>query len=578
MSHFPPRRAGQFQLRLMRGWQTPGVVVTLLWLNASSLFAASGRNGLPDPAAYEPVWNPKYRGGSGTTAPGLPLATGGANQSAYYPPAPVPGSAATLAPTISREEELALRPGLPLEHQKYLLYLYAKIGREDMAGRLAQPVLAANPADRDTLLALTAMYVEKKMPDQALAHASAFYRQHPADKEAAYYFGMANFLAGNYHESTRILQELRLTGFQQKPFPYNVDLAQSALHAGHWHGAVTAYREFLEENYVTDELRREVRTVLDQLYRRHLTEIRVEADSYLLDSGMVWRERLGVRHQLTHNTRVFAEAAREDVKIDAAVNLRSRWFDANEGWAGMEYQFNEHWSASAWLGGANVGLQGGARVSHRWGEKGEVYLEGFAHERARDGLLLQALDGRQHSLSLGGSYYVLPRILVYGELSPRQVVLNGEELGRGLNASWNVEFFALRDATPRLIFGYRGVASAFSRRSGNLGLIAPVAAPGLAVAAQQLLLNQLVLSSIHREGLYADWRAQVFGPVYLHTRVGADWAFERDSAEWYGRAGFVFLPRRDVEIITEFGYTTSATTADQAGAQWEINVALRHWF
>jgi Flp pilus assembly protein TadD len=478
---------------------------------------------------------------------------------------------------ISALEARSLEDHIPLEHQRYLLYLYAKIGRDDMAENLARRVLAQQPNDRDSLLAMTVMYVEKQRADQALTYASSLYRLYPTDHEAAYYYGMANYLAGNFAEATRILQVLKLGEYRRKPFPYNVDLGQSALRAGNWDQAVRAYRELLDNNHVNDELRREVRVVLDQLYRRHLSRVEALGNAYLLDAGEFQQYQVKGSHQLNRRTRIFAHLEHNQIEVEPTLNLRGRWNDANEVWAGAEYEVKPHALFSAWAGGANVGPQGGAKFRYRFEEKGEASIESFAHEKSRDGLLIQSLDGRQHRLTVAGSYYLRPRLLVFGELSGRQVVVDGTELGRGINGSWNAEFFVRRDlSTFRL--GYRGLASSFGRRLESTGILNPAVHPTVAAAARVPILDELVLNRIHREGIYADWLGRVYGPVFVHLRGGLDYAFERKAMEYYTRIGLLIYPRRSLEIVSEVGYNSSVANANGGSGQWEINIALRYWF
>lgn len=527
---------------------------------------------------YAPVWSRRHQTSHRSTTPVIPVPT--ATTDPRFPTAPtlnLEGSPFIVPDGLTRPEARALEEHIPLEHQQYLLYLYAKIGREDMAERLARRVFAQRPNDRDSLLAMTVMYVEKKRADQALAYATSLYRLFPTDHEAAYYYGMANLLAGNHAEATRILQVLRLREYRHKPFPYNVDLGQAALQAGNWDQAIKAYRELLDNNHVSDELRREVRVVLDQLYRRHLSLIEGQANGYLLDAGEFQQYTINARHQLSRRTQIFVHVEHNQIEVEPTLTLRGRWNDANEIWAGAEYELKPHAHLSGWAGGANVGAQGGAKFRYRFGEKGEASIEGFANEKSRDGLLLQSLDGRQHRLTVAGSYYLRPRFLVYGQLSGRQVVVDGHELGRGIGATWNAEFFLHRDISTFRV-GYRGLANAFSRRSGNTGMLAPAIQPTLSPANQLLVMDELVLNRIHREGIYADWLGPLMGPVFLHLRAGLDYAFERDAPEYYTRVGLIVYPRRSLEFASELGYNSSVANANGASGQWEINIALRYWF
>lgn len=536
------------------------------------------RNFTPTGSRFEPV----YRNRSSLLSPaGLTLDTIAMPSSAVQ--FGVPNAAgSTPQPTvefgeISARENVALRENLPIEHQQYLLYLYAKTGRADMAEHLARRVLADNPSHRDSLLAMTAMYIDKKQTDQALAYASTMYRHYPTDQEAAYYYGMANYLAGNYQEASHILQQLRLTQFTDRPFPYNVDLGQAALKAGNWERAIGAYRDLLDNNYVDDELRREVRNVLDQLYRRHLSLVETRGNAFILDRGRFYQAIVEGRHQLNRRTKIFAHAEHNQIKVEQTLVLRRRWNDANEIWAGMEYEVRPHMTLSGWAGGYNEGPQGGLKLMHRYAEKGDISVEAFGNEKARDSLLLQSLDGRQHRLTVAGSYYLTPRFLVFGQLGGRQVHLDGAEIGRAINASWNAEFFIRREG-PIFRVGYRGLASSFGQEIDNTAVLLPAVLPGTPVAAQTPLLNQFVLNRIHREGVYVDWLSRLYGPVFIHGLVGADYAFEQNAPEYYGRLGFRVYPRRSLELLAELGYISSVATADGASGQWEINVALRYWF
>ena len=376
---------------------------------------------------YGPKWSSRYRPASSLSREAKP----GAN-----PVIPFTGPLPVFTDIeLDAKEQTALREDLPIEHQQYLLYLYARTGNVPMAESLARRVLAHDPGNRDALLAMTAMYTDKQQPDQALAYASALYRLHPNDQEAAYYYGMANYFSGNYEESTRILQQLKVSQYERKPFPYNVDLAQSALKAGNWQQAIVAYREMLDNNHLNDNLRHEVRTLLDQLYRRHLSLVDARANGFLLDSGSFWQHQVDGRHQVGRRTKIFAHAEYDRIKVDQVGVLRRRTADAIEMWAGVEHEVRPLLTLAGWSGGYKSGAQGGARIQYQIRNKDDVSLEFFANEKSRDSLLLQSLDGRHHRVSLAGSYYLTPRFLTYGQLNGRKMSIDGSEIGNAISAT-----------------------------------------------------------------------------------------------------------------------------------------------
>lgn len=513
----------------------------------------------PPPAA-PPPWN------APRTAP-----RGSLDSAPVIPPINVP-------PNLSPAEERLFQPGVKPEDRRYMMYLYAKTGRADLAEPLAQEILARDPADKEALLAMSSLFTDKKDAGRALDYATQLYRAYPESDEALYYYGAANQLAGNYQEAARVLRYLRLEKFAGKPFPYQLDLAAAAEKSGDWRTQRTAYQELLDQNQVDDQTRVVVRRVLEPMQREHDDQVAAQATAYLLGSGQLWQEKLDGRTQVSARNQLHAEATREDVLVRATPLLNRRWADDTEGTFGLQTTWSSRWTTDVWAGGFQAGLLGGARVMHRLpSSSGSVWLEGQANERARDGLLLNSLDGRQHRLTLGGNYLFAERFQTYAALTGREVLVDSEELAVGWQANWGVEFLARRES-PEFKLGYRGAYHANSRKTGNLSLVAPAIAPALTVPQQAQVLDSMVLHWLHREGVYADLRDRLWGPLFYHLQGTADYAFERDSMEFGGRAGLVFQPRKSLEFGTEIAYTTSAATTDGGSDLWEVGVSMKWWF
>ena len=489
-----------------------------------------------------------------------------------------PGFPATaLPPNLSPAEERAFSPSTRPEDRRYLMYLYAKTGRADMAEPLAQDILAQDPTNKEALLAMSALFTDKKDAGRALGYATQLYRAYPDSNEALYYYGAANQLAGNYQEAAGVLRYLRLEKFAGKPFPYQLDLAGAAEKTGDWRTQQTAYQELLDQNQVDDQTRVVVRRVLESMLREHGDQLSAHGTAYLLKSGQLWQERVGGQTQISDRQQLHAEALREDVLVRDSARLKRRWADDTEGSAGLQTTWSRRWITDVWAGGYQDGFLGGARLMHRLPKNGAVWLEAYGNERARDGLLLNSLDGRQHRLSLAGNYLLAERFQAYGALTGREVVLDGESLVTGLQANWGVEFLARRES-PEFKFGYRGTFHANSRQTGNLALVAPALAPGQTLAQQAQVLDSLVLHQLHREGVYADLRDRLWGPLFYHVQGSADYAFERHSMEFGGRAGLTFQPRKSLELGTELAYTTSAATTDGGSDAWEVGLSVKWWF
>lgn len=485
--------------------------------------------------------------------------------------------AVALPPNATPAEERAFSPSTRPEDRRYLMYLYAKTGRADMAEPLAQDILARDPANQEALLAMSSLFTDRKDTGRALHYATQLFRAYPDSNDALYYYGAANQLAGNYQEAASVLRFLRLEKFAGRPFPYQLDLASAAEKSGDWRTQQTAYQELLDQNQVDDQTRVMVRRVLEPMQREHGDHAFVQGTAYLLDSGQLWQERGGGRTQVSDRNQLHAEALREDVLVRGTTLLNRRWTDDTEGSLGVQTTWSSRWITDLWAGGHQNGFLGGARVMHRFPGNGALWLEAHGNERARDGLLLNSLDGRQHRLTLAGNHLIAERFQTYGALTGREVLVDGEELALGWQANWGVEFLARRES-PEFKVGYHGAYHANSRKSGNLALVGPALAPGLTVPQQTQVLNSLVLPWLHREGVYADLRDRLWGPFFYHLQGTADYAFERDSMEFGGRVGLTFQPRKSLEFGTELAYTTSAATTDGGSDLWEVGLSARWWF
>lgn len=524
---------------------------------------------------------PTRRGGD--FAPEVPLnaPTPGAPSSFVAPRSSLdvaPGFAPASVPAnLSSAEARAFQPGVKPEDTRYLMYLYAKTGRADLAEPLAQEILTRDPANKEALLAMSSLFVDKKDAPRAVAYATQLYQAYPDSNEALYYYGAAQQLAGNYSEAANVLRYLRLEKFAGKPFPYQLDLAGASEKSGNWRGQMTAYQELLDQNQVDDPTRTSVRRVLEPMQREHSDQVTAQGTAYLLKSGALWQERATGRTEVTDRHQIYVDAGREDVLVRKTALLNRRWADDTEGWLGWQANWSHRWITDLWAGGYQGGPLGGARVTHRLASNGAVWMEGFANERARDGLLLNSLDGRQHRVSLAGNYLFAERFQAYGTFTGREVLVDGQELANGFQGSWGMDFLARRES-PDFKFGYHGTYSATSRKTGNTALVAPAVAPGTTLVQQGQVLDTLLLHWLHREGVHADLRDRLWGPFFYHLQGTAEYAFEREAMEYGGRVGLTYRPRKSLEFGTQVAYTTGAATTDGSNDAWEVGVSMKWWF
>lgn len=475
--------------------------------------------------------------------------------------------------------ERALASDLPLQHRRYLLYLYARLGKPKIAEQLAERILQESPGDKQTYLVLASMYLERKETEKALLNGQALVRLYPGDDQARYFLAAAHQQAGHFEEANRLFRTLKEEQFQGRLYPYEGDLASAALGAGDWYRAMQAYQELLNNHALSEDLRLKTRAILESIYREHLPQFSLQEEILWLDQGMLFRTLAAYQQQISSSQKLFTRFSHESIELDGGNGVIERSHANYDGAVGLESTFSRKWSTRSWLGGSESGLLGGASATRTFAAQREISLELQANERSLDGLLIESLDGRQYRLTLSGTYIFTHDWLAYGQIYGRQVHLRNHTLGEGVAGNFNLER-VLRHETPNVRVGYRTYISTFSERPGvPPGIVDDVvSAPGGAGDIRTELVEGLVLDYLHRQGIYLRLEEQLSGFVYGHAMVGSDYAVELGSVEYYWQAGLRIFPRKSVEARVEGGYFSSATTSAQASEQWQLVAGLKLWF
>lgn len=482
-----------------------------------------------------------------------------------------------FAANISAAQEAAAFKDMSLDQRRYLLYLYARVNRPKEAESLAREILRDNPGDKQTLLVLASMYIERNSGKKAMDAARRVLKLYPGDHQGVYFLAAGHYLLRQYRESNELLKDLKETQFQGELYPYQTDLASAALKAGDWYRAMTAYQELLRFHNLNDELRLEARRVLEGIYRERLPQVSIEERMALLRSGGVYRTRMDYRQHNEDKQRIFFGMHRDDVNLQASNFLRDGWYARHMGWAGMETTYSSHWSSRVSLGGEQEGLLGSASMTRSFGEGRDLTLEGRGNDRATDSLLLESLNGRENRLELKGNYKFNEKWLAYGTLYARQLSLDQEELGLSTGGTFNLEHILLHES-PELRVGYRSVWMNYSRSSDNDLLVASRLQPLTPAVDRRQTFENLVVSEIHREGIYATLRDQISGFIYYFISTGTDYAFELGSMEWNATGGLSVYPRKSLELRGEIGYISSASTSNLDSDQWLVVLGIKYWF
>ncbi len=491
--------------------------------------------------------------------------------------APVHGQPAD-APLLPDREVLNRADRMSIEERRFLVYLYARLNRPKAAEQLAETVLAANPGDRQTLLVLASMYLEQKDAAATLRTAQRFLAAYPGDHQGLYFLATGHYLARDFAEANRLFRELQALPYPSGRFPYESDLAAAASAAGDWRAAMLAYQRLLRAHEISEELRADVRRALDGLYREHLPRLDLSAAQVRLDRADVQRNTAAHGRHLTDRQWLELRYARDQVSLDEAPGLLAADRVREEFAAHHSMLHNGRWRTEGWLGHSGAGTFGGARANYTVARQREIALEATANTRATDSLTLEALDGRQHQLSVVLSWLIEADLTLIVRLQRRELRLDGAALGRATGAEMNLDL-TLRRQHPRVVVGYRGSVAQFDPNAAfSPSATRPIADPLGGLVAQESVVANLVSRRINRHGtglLITDNLARAW--VYRLTG-GVDYDFELSTPAWNAALGLSFFPRKSLELTLEGGYTSSAT-ASNAGADAALfNASVRYHF
>ena len=477
-------------------------------------------------------------------------------------------------------EVLARAQSLPLEERRQLVYLYAHLNKPKVAETLAAQILAENPSDRQTLLVLAAMYVEQKDAAATLRIAKRYLGYYPGDHQGRYFLGAGHYLAKNYAEANHVLRDLKLQQFSQRRYPYETDLAASAYAAGDWYRAMLSYQELLRHHSLGDELRDEVRRVLDGLYREHLPRIEGTLSQTRLDRARVERYSAGNAQHLSDRHWLAESFTRDDIELDPTPGLRAARAHRAEAAGTLTTTYDRRWRSDIWAGASGAGLLAGGRLHVVFAKDREVALEVAYHERATDSLATEALDGRQTRAGLVVSWLIEADLAFVGRINARELSVGGALIGRGTGLDISLDQTLWRQG-PRIIAGYRGSVAAFSYASAgvsNPSIAAPIADPAGGIVAQRAVLANLVSRRINRHGAGLLVTDTLTDAWHYRLSLGADYDFEREAIGWNGGLSLSFLPRKSIELSTEAGYTSSAGASNAGSAAMLLTFFVRTYY
>ena len=482
-------------------------------------------------------------------------------------------------------------PPEPLfQKQKRLLYLFARLKRARPARPLAARILREAPSDKETLLALCSMELERKNAAGVLHHARRFLAFYPDDDQGWYFVAAAESMLGHYARAQGILENLRATTFQNKEFPYKVDLASTARLSGDWRTALAVYKELLADRQIAPTLRDEARRILDEIYREQLPRFTLASEyQHLLSTGEILRTDADWESPLTNRIRLLVHLHRDDLHQMPNGVARAIYDSRMEGTLGLDAQVAHSWHLRAEAGASSAGFLASAELRRKVAPMRSWFVGADYNRRATDSLALEILDGRQ-SRAYAGFDWVLDDEAdwrVSATAAARIATVDSAILGNGWGAEWQVERVILRDPVA-IRLAYVGQYSRFDTTATNPAIVQPLFDPGSTAAQQTAALDTegilagspetLIDPEISYQGMTLSARREIL-PQWTMEAVGIFGYYLDSSQTNYG--GYFknsWHPRKSIDVEASVGYLSGGMQSNTGSQVYIFSLALRVLF
>ncbi len=482
--------------------------------------------------------------------------------------------------TITKETLIARADTLSLDDRHYLLYLSARVNDAQVSKGLAEHILANNPSDRQTLLVLASMALANRNAQETLRLARHYLSYYPDDYQGLYFLGTGHFLAKEYQQANAVLSELKRTQYQNRKYPFETDLASSALQAGDWYRAMLSYIALLRHHDINEELRSDIRIVLDGIYREHGRRVEFTANQSQLRRAGIWRYAAIHAAHITNRNWLELGYLRDQIDLQAAPGIQPHSRNRDQIHARLTRKLFARWQGDLWLGQYDNGTLGGAALRYRFAQQREISLEQTVNERATDSLALEIIDGRESRTTLGLNWLVEADLLVNFRAHTRSVQIGGNDLGSGHGMDLNIDQIIRRHG-PHITVGYRSSIASFSPRRVNPRLsdrARNISDPIGGEPGRASVIRNLVSRHLNRHGAGLVITDNIADAWIYRLTFGTDYDFELSSLGWNGGFYLAFFPRKSIELSVESGYTSSATDSNAGSAATLTNFLFRFYY
>jgi tetratricopeptide (TPR) repeat protein len=362
---------------------------------------------------------------------------------------------------------------------------------------------------------------------------------------------------GRHVEAARIYSSLKAQVQPGKRFDTQLDYAGSLTSARRFDEAIRAYTEIVDNPTVYSLAeRKEAQAELDDIRQNSLPSTLTEASYLKMDEGRVWRATGQFStSRLSNGMRMHVRSGYDDISLSSNVFPESlntnRWYAV----AGMDTALSKRWNGSLFLGSYNDGGMAHALADYNASGGFTASIRAAWNDPARDTFLLEALNGRQNSISINTVVPISKHWAWDTTISGRQINIDGEDIGTSMDAESQVRWHPY--GTDKDI--YLGYGLDLSDYAPNEKVFSAVEANYFSKTNALFLPSayDAVPDSIHRHALQAHGSKKLTDDLTAGATVEVAYRQESEQVEYAAMAELLWHASELVDLNARAEYYTS---------------------
>ncbi len=464
------------------------------------------------------------------------------------------------------------------EHREYLLYLLSRLSEQKLAEQLAIRVLEKKPSDKRSLLVLSSMYLENLASEKLLIIARRLVGYYPDDDQAQYFLAAAHQLNNQDELARDIFKRLKQEQFVNRKFPYETDLASASFESGDWHTAMEAYILLLRHHDLNDELRQDVRDVLDRIYLARLSKLEVRGMWIGFNEGTSRVQSLEYSRQVTKRTRFQVRLESVRTSLKESTIYREQVKTQNVVKVSGETLISRSHELRYWLGGVRSEWMSGIESEHLLDEKNRLIIKMSDGEVSKGSLSIESLNGTENLYSVELKHLLFADLELSGSVYYREHLIQDYQFGSFIGVNWNVHK-RIYENRPEFTLNYAGALERYKNKTVNSSLVDPLLnSTGLTVEEKQNLIRGLVSDRLHYHSLFLSLEESLTHQWKIRIRPGVTYFFSNESLEYDVSTGMTFWPRKSIEARVDASYSTGSQISNQSSTRKELDFILSCFF